>query len=152
MEIRITKGKNRNQLSCKRKDGTMTSLNLGPDIPNHDIAHYVVEKAFRLEQGFYGKLNAGMTIEELSNKENIKKFGPETWLSEIMARNLQSLGSEAANIEQFIDLIQWEVQQVDGLSVPNMNLTTIKKIKSDFEGLCNQWDALPENGVLRLIF
>ena len=99
MEIRITKGKNRNLLSCKRKDGTMTSLNLGPDIPNHDIAHYVVEKAFRLEQGFYGKLNAGMTIEELSNKENIKKFGPETWLSEIMARNLQSLGSEAANID-----------------------------------------------------
>ena len=107
MEIIITKGKNRNTLTCKRKDGTLTSVNLGPNIPNHDIAHYVVEKEFKLENGFYGKVKSGMTIEELSDKEIIRNLDSETWLSEIMARNLQSIGSGAAKTEQFIELMNY---------------------------------------------
>ncbi len=87
MEIIIAKGKNRNMLTCKRENGTSTSVNLGPEIPNHDIAHYVVETRFNLRDGFYGKIQSGMTIQELSDKEVIKSLGAETWLSEIMARN-----------------------------------------------------------------
>ena len=152
MEIIITKGKNRNILTCKRKDRTQTSYNLGPNIPNHDIAHYVVEKQFNLQYGFYGKIKSGMTIEELSNKEIIKNLSSETWLSEIMARNLQSIGSGAAKIKQFIELINWEAQNVSGIRVPDMNLTDIKKMKFEFDKLCEKWDLTPENGELKLIF
>ena len=152
MEILITKGKNKNTLTCKRTDGTSTSLNLGPDIPNHDIAHYVVEKEFRLENGFYGKIKSGMTIEELSDKEIIKNLGAETWLSEIMARNLQSIGSGAAKTEQFIELINWEAQNISGIEVPDMNLTDIERMKSEFDKLCGKWNFIPENGQLKLNF
>jgi len=132
MEIIITKGKNRNILTCKRKNGSLTSVNLGPDLPNHDIAHYVVEKQFNLQNGFYGKIKSGMTIEGLSDKEIIKNLDSETWLSEIMARNLQSIGSGAGRIEQFIELINWEAQNIKGIQVPTMSLTEIKKMKMDF--------------------
>ena len=152
MEIIIVKGKNRNTLTCKRKDGTLTSFNLGPDIPNHDIAHYVVEKEFNLENGFYGKIKSGMAIEELSDKKIIENLGPETWLSEIMARNLQSIGSGAAKTEQFNELINWEAQYISGIKVPNMNLKDIEKMKSKFDELCKMWDSIPENGSLKLIF
>jgi len=152
MEILITKGKNKNTLTCKRNDGTFTTSTLGPDIPNHDIAHYVVEKEFNLENGFYGKIRSGMTIEELSNKEIIKKLDSETWLSEIMARNLQSISSGAVNPEQFIELIKWEAQNIDGIKVPNINLTDVKKIKAEFDQLCEKWNLIPENGDLKLIF
>ncbi|CAM1368450.1 hypothetical protein [Tenacibaculum xiamenense] len=152
MEIIIAKGKNRNTLTCKRKDGTFTKMNLGPDTPNHDIAHYVVEKEFNLKNGFYGKIKTGMTIEQLSDKEVIKNLGSETWLAEIMARNLQSIGSGAAKTEQFIELIHWEAQNINGIKVPNMNMTDIEKIKSEFDQLCKQWDLIPENGELKLIF
>ncbi len=152
MEIIIIKGRNRNTLTCKRKDGTLTSLNLGPDIPNHDIAHYEVEKEFNLENGFYGKIKSGMTIEELSDKEIIKNLGPEIWLSEIMTRNLQSIGSGAAKTEQFIELVNWEAQNINGIKVPNMNLTDIEKMKSEFGELCERWNLTPENGELKLIF
>lgn len=152
MEILITKGKNRNTLTCKRTDGTSTSLNLGPDIPNHDIAHYIVEKEFKLENGFYGKIKSGMTIEELSDKEIIKNLGAETWLSEIMARNLQSIGSGAAKTEQFIELINWEAQNISGIEVPDMNLTDIERMKSEFDKLCGKWNLIPENGQLKLNF
>jgi len=152
MKIIITKGKNRNILTCKRENGTLTSTNLGPDIPNHDIAHYVVEKQFKLENGFYGKIKSGMTIEELSDKEIIKQLDSETWLSEIMARNLQSIGSGAATTEQFIELIHWEAQNIKGIQVPHMNLTDIEKMKTDFDQLCDDWSMVPENGALKLIF
>ncbi|WP_378187553.1 hypothetical protein ACE939_04320 [Aquimarina sp. W85] len=152
MEIIITKGKNRNTLICKRNDETLTSVNLGPDIPHHDIAHYVVEKEFKLENGFYGKIKSGMTVEELSDKEIIQNLGSETWLSEIMARNLQSMGSGAIKIEQFIELIHWEAKTTDRVKVPNMNLTDIKRMKSEFDRLCKKWNSTPENGELTLVF
>ena len=152
MEIIITKGKNRNTLTCKRKNGTLTSVNLGPDIPNHDIAPYIIEKEFKLENGFYGKIKSGMTIEELSDKEIIRNLDSETWLSEIMARNLQSIVSGAVKTEQFIEIINWEAQNLSGIRVPNMNLRDIEKIKSKFDKLCEKWNLIPENGELKLIF
>lgn len=152
MEIIITKGKNRNTLTCRREDGSLTSVNLGPDIPFHDIAHYVIEREFKIKNGFYGKIKSGMTIQELSDKEIIKKLGPETWLSEIMARNLQSMGSGAAENQQFIELITWEVENTLGIKVPSMELVNIEKVKSEFEKLCKKWGSVPEGGKLKLIF
>lgn len=152
MEIRITKGKNRNTLTCIRLDKTSTSINLGPDIPNHDIAHYVVENTFKLENGFYGKIKLGMTIEELSDKEIIKNLDSETWLSEILARNLQSISSGAVKTEEFIELIHWEAKNINGIKIPNINLTDVKKMKTEFSLLCEKWDSIPENETLTLIF
>ncbi|WP_299901964.1 hypothetical protein [uncultured Aquimarina sp.] len=152
MEILITKGKNRNTLTCKRNDGTWTSINLGPDIPNHDLAHYVVEKEFDLQHGFYGKIKSGMTIEQLSDKEIIKTLEAETWLSEIMARNLQAIGSGASNTDQFIQLTEWEARNMDGISIPHMKLSQIEKMKIDFDQLCKQWDEIPQQGTLQLFF
>ncbi|WP_162897379.1 hypothetical protein [Aquimarina sp. AD1] len=139
-------------LTCIREDGTSTTINLGPDIPNHDIAHYVVEKKFHLRNGFYGKIQSGMTIQELSDKEVIKNLGAETWLSEIMARNLQSIGSGAAKTEEFIELINWEAKKIDGIKVPKMNLTDIEKIKENFDQLCKKWNLIPESDELILLF
>jgi len=152
MEIILTKGKSRNTLTCQRADGTSTGVNLGPNIPNHDIAHYIVEKAFQLQNGFFGKIKSGMTIAELSDKEIIKTLGPESWLAEILARNLQSIGSGAASVEQFIDLINWEANSIGGIEVPSMSLLDIEKMKANFDQLCEAWDLTPEHGVLKLTF
>ena len=152
MKITITKGKNRNILTCERKDGSKTSANIGANIPNHDIAHFVVESKFKLENGFYGKIKSGMTIAELSDKKVIKNLEPETWLSEIMARNLQSIGSGASNIEQYIELVNWEAKIINGIEMPNLNLTTVEEIKLAFDQLCEKWNSIPENSQLNLIF
>ncbi|APZ47417.1 hypothetical protein BW723_14485 [Polaribacter reichenbachii] len=152
MEIIITKGKNRSTLSCIRKDGSNTSQNLGPDFPNHDIAHFIVEKEFKLENGFYGKIKSGKTIAELSDKETIKTLGAETWLSEIMARNLQAVGSGAVNIDEYIEIVHWEAKSINGIKVPAMHLSDIKNMKQDFDQLCKDWNAMAENDQLRLNF
>jgi hypothetical protein len=151
MEIRIIKDNRRNILSCIRADGSITSTDLGPDFPNHDMAHFVVESYFGLKQGFYGMIKSGMTIEDLSNKEIIKTLGKESWLAEILTRNLQALGSGSSTIEEFISLVTWETNTMS-IQPPKMELSDVKKIKSDFDELCEQWTQLPDQDHLSFIF
>lgn len=142
----------RNWLRCTREDGSNTSVSLGPDIPYHDIAHYVVEKKFGLNDGFFGKIRSGMCIEELSDPEIIKTLGPESWLAEIMARNLQALGSKAVQPEQYLELTQWEAQNMKGVEVPDMTTKDIEAISTEYNRLCSDWDVLLENESLQLDF
>ncbi|EZH75373.1 hypothetical protein ATO12_00935 [Aquimarina atlantica] len=151
MEIHIIKNNRRNVLSCVREDGSTTSTDLGPDLPNHDMAHFVVESYFGLKQGFYGMIKSGMTIEELSNKEIIKTLGKESWLAEVLARNLQALGSGSSTIEEFISLVAWETNTMS-IQPPEMKLSDVKKIKSSFDELCTQWEKLSDQNRLSLMF
>jgi len=152
MEIILTKGKNRNTLTCKRQDGSITSINLGPNVPNHDLAHFIAEKKFKLKKGFFGNIKEGKTIAELSDSELIQNLSPETWLSEILARNLQSLRSGAVKIEQFTEIIKWESKKINGIKVPKMDFVDVSEMKQDFDNLCEKWNVIPENEEMKLLF
>jgi len=152
MDIILRKGSHRNTLTCIRTDGTVTRINLGPNIPHHDLAHYVVEKQLNLKQGFYGKIKSGMTIEQLSDKTIIKTLDGETWLSEIMTRHLQSLGANTIKVEEFVTLIHWETQTNKHTEAYKVDLNTAKVIKHEFETLCDTWDLLLDNETLELKF
>lgn len=152
MEIIFTKGKNRNTLTCKRQDGSITSVNLGSNVPNHDFAHFIAENKFKLEKGFFGNIKAGKTITELSDSELIQDLSPETWLSEILARNLQSLRSGAVEIEQFSEIIKWESEKIKGIKVPEINIEDVNGMKQDFGNLCEKWNLIRENEEMKLIF
>ncbi|MEE9364720.1 MAG: hypothetical protein V3U92_19130 [Cellulophaga sp.] len=153
MKIRITKGKIKNTLVCAREDGSSTSMDLGPSFPHHDIAHFVVESKFHLKNGFYGKIKSGMTIVELSDKTVIDKLDGEAWLAEILARNLQAISSKGATINQYIDLIKWEVENLKyQINIPKMTLEDVLEIKITFDKLCLEWDLLLENETLVLEF
>jgi len=62
VEIRITKKERRTVLSCVRADGSSTTADLGPGLPAHDLAHFVVERAFQLRQGFFGNVLRGESL------------------------------------------------------------------------------------------
>ncbi|SNR14662.1 hypothetical protein [Tenacibaculum jejuense] len=152
MEIIITKGKDRNTLTCQRENKTFTSYNLGPNLPNHDIAHYVIEKKFQFNKGFYGNIKSGMSIEELSDKEIIKNLEQEALLAEIMTRNLQAIGSGAAKIDDYISLVTWEANNLNNVQIPELNLKIIEELKIEFDHLCTQWEAISEGDQLKLSF
>ncbi|HYM34860.1 MAG TPA: hypothetical protein VET48_05645, partial [Steroidobacteraceae bacterium] len=98
MKIAITKKQNRNRLICTRDDGTYLMSDLGPKLPYHDLAHYVVESALRLRQGFYGKIASGYTMAQLGDKEVIKRLPTEDWQAEVLARALGSLHTGVCTI------------------------------------------------------
>lgn len=152
MEIILTKGKNRNTLTCIRQDGSDTSVNLGPNVPNHDFAHFITENIFKLEKGFFGNIKAGKSIAELSNSKLIQDLSPETWLSEILARNLQSLRSGGVEIEQFAEIIKWESKKINGIKVPEMSFEDVREMKQGFDNLCEKWSLICENKEMKLLF
>jgi hypothetical protein len=111
-----------------------------------------VENKFKLKEGFFGNIKASKTIAELSNTELIKDLSPETWLSEILARNLQSLGSSALEIEQFAEIVTWESEKINGIKVPKMNFEDVSEMKQDFDNLCEKWNLIRESQELKLLY
>lgn len=152
MQIIITKGESRNTLLCERADGSSAYADLGPSMPHHDLAHYVVELNFELREGFFGQIMSGRTIDELSDKEVIKSLGPQAWLAEVMARNLQSISSGAAMVVQYAKLVKWEAETLDGVISPEISREQVDETKARFDQLCADWEQVPVNGELTLEF
>lgn len=117
VDIRITKKGSRNVLSCARPDGTKASADLGPNLPHHDLAHFVVERAFGLNDGFFGNIARGYTPAQLSDKDTIRSLGAAPYRAEILARALGSLHTGACSPEQFEELVNAELSS---LGLPSM--------------------------------
>jgi hypothetical protein len=112
MEVRLTKNERRHKLTCLRSDGSQTTANLGPGLPYHDLAHFVVEERFRIQRGFFGNIAAGYSIESLSDKDVIMTLGSESWTAEVLARAVGSLATGACSAEQFSVLVNEELNQM----------------------------------------
>lgn len=152
MLIRLTKQGSRNKLTCVRADGTFTQVDLGPRLPYHDLAHYVAEKMLKLERGFYGNIRDGFSIEQLSDKDVIRTLEPESMVAEIIARNVQLLGSGTSDAAEFVHLVAEEMQHQRHNSYPELNTGIIDLLKSHYLQLVQEWDALPEGQTLELVF
>lgn len=148
MEIKITKKNNRNLLTCVRPNGVIMQSNLGPKLPFHDIAHFVVENTLNLSCGFYGNILKGYSVEQLSDKKIIKTLPPQSWYAEITTRALQSLSSGACTIQQFPSLIETELQQFSINYNQNLNEEIISNMLNQYQQLIQEWHSLTEGQTL----
>jgi hypothetical protein len=152
MDVRLVKKERRNQLTCRRADGSRTTADLGPGLPYHDLAHYVVERKFRVRGGFFGNIAAGYSIEALSDKDVIKTLGSESWVAEILARALGSLSTGACTSEQFPLLVNEELAHWSIARMESLSAEVIGETLAEFQQLVAQYDALPVGGSLELVF
>lgn len=149
MTIRVVKKGNRNQLVCTRNDGSTDFTDLGPNLPFHDIAHYVAESHLNLQQGFYGNIAQGHSVQQLSDKHVIRTLPQEAMTAEIITRALQSLYGGSLTMEQFPELVaqeftQWSIR----FRVPDAK--TLTAMLRHYAELIVQWETLPEGGFLEL--
>lgn len=143
MIIRFTKKERRCQLTYQRQDGAMLVADLGPDLPGHDLAHFVMEQALGMKEGFYGNLYRGYTMEQLGDKHVIRQLPVETMMAEVATRALQSLAGEACTVEEFNDLINLELSGMLTDFRISLSPAEITQLKNDYQQLINQWNALP---------
>lgn len=150
MEIQLVKKESRNRLICKRKDGTMEVADLGPGLPLHDIAHYVVEKKLNIKRCFFGNIREGYPVSQLSQKETIQILPAESMVSEVVTRALQSLSSGACTIDQFKELIMQEIE-LQGIHY-SLHLTPgdIEDMLQEYQQLLKQWKELREGESIAL--
>ncbi len=151
MIIRITKKGSRNLLSCAREDGTTASADIGPNLPHHDLAHFVVERAFGLTDGFFGNVARGYTPLQLSNKDIILSLGAEPYRAEILARALGSLHTGACTPEQFNELVNAELSPL-GLSGMLIQPEVRDALLAEFNGHLATFGRLREGDSMTLDF
>ena len=152
MRIEIQKGNSRNLLRCIRRDNSTEVADLGPSLPYHDIAHFVVETEMSFYRGFYGNIQAGMSIAELNDKEVIKGLPGESWLAEIMTRNLQAIASGAAKAEDYIELVSWEISTMNGVEAVALHRGNIERMFERYLAYIKQWKKMAEGEVMVLEF
>jgi hypothetical protein len=150
MVIRITKKGSRNVMVCVRPDGSTVAADLGPSLPYHDLAHFVVERAFGLEDGFFGNIARGYTPAQLSDKNVILSLGPEPYRAEILARALGSLKTGACAPEQFEELVSAELSRLS-LSMC-IAADTRDAMMVEFKGLIDKCVGLMDGDSMTLLF
>lgn len=149
MQITFKKNPSRHQLICSRKDGTTTSIDLGPQLPYHDLAHYVIESYCKFDKGFFGHIKEGESLQEMNSTETIQNLDPQVMIAEVFTRNLQALGSGSSRAEDFIELIRWELTNQN---FPELSLEEVLEVKSKYLELCKQWEELETNDSISLNF
>ena len=152
MKITLTKKKDRNQLVCHRADGTTEISNIGPSLPHHDLAHFVVERHLGLTGGFFGNVARGYSMVELADKEVIQSLGAESWIAEIITRALGSLSTGACTPEQFSELVNTELALMSIPEVADLTANVATDMLSQFNELHAQYRALGEGATMELEF
>jgi hypothetical protein len=151
MNIKISKRGRRNEMRCVRMDGSYEVADLGPGLPHHDLAHFVVERRWNLRQGFYGNIADGHTFAQLSDKEVIKRLGAQSAQAEVLSRALGSLFTGACTEEQFAPLVNTELEQWQLPLVP-VNPAMVGSAATEFASVIARFNALHDGESLELQF
>lgn len=146
MRIRITKEHGGHRLICQRRNGTHTQSPIGPGLPAHDLAHFVVENELHLTQGFFGLIDEGYSIAQLGDKEVIRTLPGEALLAEVITRTLQGLGNGAVAQGDFLAAVEAETgQRVNGLT-----LEAVHRMLGAYTLLLNAWEQVADGAALEL--
>ena len=146
MRIRITKENGGHRLICTRRNGTRAQGPVGEGLPHHDLAHYAVEQELHLSQGFFGLINEGWTIAQLSDPTLISTLPDEALIAEVLTRNLQRLSNGAVAQHDFTSAVEVELPRV-----PNgLTGAVITRMLGTYVALLNAWENVPEGAALEL--
>jgi hypothetical protein len=151
VKIAIAKKTTRNRLTCTRADGTCEHADLGPALPHHDLAHFVVERRLGLKQGFFGRIARGYSVAQLSDKEVIKSSPAESLVAEVAARALQSLSSGACTSSGFLELVNTELAHWS-IAPLNVEIEAVEGMRAEFEALLGSYSALRPGDTMCLEF
>lgn len=155
MEIRFTKRKEvKHVISCKRKDGSETWMNISSFFVLHDLCHFAVENNLKWKKAFYGMLASGTDINnfELPKEQRTFQLTDEAIQAEHLV-NLFVIEYNQGRFENFRTTIE-NVYKQNGQNEepPVLSDETIEEIRNSFEGLVTQWNGIEEGNTMSLIF
>lgn len=163
MEIRFvrTQGQ-RDRVYVRRANGTETSWafpTYGDMVP-HDLVHLVVEAAFGLATGFWGRVDAGVDVARINAEANrrggadkYQGFG-EDLRGLLTAEALAGVAWSDPNFtaSELLETMTRQCQQA-GLTPPSsLTLERVLRVRAVLERLRPRWKSLVPKGTLLLHF
>ncbi|MEM7077196.1 MAG: hypothetical protein AAF513_01085 [Pseudomonadota bacterium] len=152
MKVSIRNKGDRYQLSCYRPDGSITTGDVGPTLPCHDLAHFVAETHFEIREGFYGNVLGGRSVAQLNDEQVIRSLGADAWRSEVLARAITSLHSGACDSEHCQTLVNTELAAMGIAPMETLSARVARELLESFQGHLARFEAMGEGGSLELDF
>ena len=142
-----------------REDGSSTSGEIGPPQgygPVHDLAHYVVEQALGLSEGFLGLVAAGWAIRDFEVKGTARRLPDEAALAECAAGELsrQEMMGQYSTAEEFAWALGMAMAQMErpGAPVPAISEDAFAAMRDELAALRERWLAVRPGAMLELEF
>ena len=147
----------RDRIYVKRSNGTEVSWvfpTFGNYIP-HDLVHLVVEAAFGLCNGFWGRVDAGIDVARINADANriggvnkYASFGPD---------QADLYAAEALAATRWGDSTLTDSDLLASIAAANakrarVTLERIELVRRTLDGLCARWIELLPKGALRIEF
>ncbi|MEO8588731.1 MAG: hypothetical protein ABI432_05130 [Flavobacteriales bacterium] len=142
--MRIIKDHGSHRLICTRRNGTHTQGELGPGLPYHDLAHYVVEHDLNMGQVFFGLINEGYSMEQLGDAATIRTLPRQALEAEVLTRNLQGLSNGAVAQHDFIASVEAELARAP----KGLTDDVITRMLARYIELLNLWEQVAEGAAL----
>jgi hypothetical protein len=161
MRVRFVRNQGqRDRVYVQRSNGSevwWSFPSYGADLP-HDLVHMVVESAFQIPDGFWGRVDAGVDpsrvnadANRIGGKGKYAGFGDDLrglYLAEALANLWWSL-AELSDEERF-ERLTGECRKQE-LAVPqSVGLEAIRNVRSRLDDLRARWRALGTEGTLEL--
>ena len=147
------------QLVLVREDGSFSAGDIGPHAgygPAHDLAHYVVESALGLSEGFLGLVASGWDIKDFEIKGAAALLPPEALFAESAAGQLSNehmMGqpSTAADFNWSMGATLARMNRPDFVP-PTFDDELLDSIRARLLELHTQWFVVAPGGTLELEF
>lgn len=165
MDVEITKGQDQDFIEVRRHDGstaktTFPKRGLFP----HDAVHLVVESELQMETGFWGRVAAGSTPEDVGavaiaggHRSSSRALTPREDLVELVqAERLvecfeAELWSEPSSLDTFIGVLDAACCQ-SKVQSPKLSRQNIRNIRKELNALYNRWRRLRIGDTLALFW
>jgi hypothetical protein len=141
-----------------REDGSSTTGSIGPPGgygPVHDLAHYVVERALGLSEGFLGLVASGWDIRDFEQKGAARRLPAEAILAEVAAGEMsrQAMMWQWSSAEDYA----WAVETTVRKSQPECTLPAIthdmfEGMRAELLELRQRWNQVAPGETLELTF
>jgi hypothetical protein len=128
----------------------------------HDLAHYVVEKALRIEDGFWGSVAAGAVFPTMRHLAGRRKPKASERSSALLKTNARALVEAEVLVRIFNDTIEQghserspvlagrlrERLARPGKQPRRIGPTEVAEVYSTYKALRQDWERLPIEGIL----
>ena len=152
MDVSITKLHGRSRMICERSDGTRDVASLGPNLPFHDLAHFVAERRLRIRNGLFGHIARGYSTVQLSTPAVIRTLAPEALMAEVVARGVGALATGACTPEQYAPLVNEELVVLGMAPIDGLGPALASAMLDELRLLAQAYAELADGASLKLCF
>lgn len=147
MQVRFIKeSPERYRLECNRGDGSQTAASLEfRSYFKHDLMHFVVERAANLKDSFFGLVQMGKDLTELSPKairEATLTLPAEIQATEIVVAALQGLHKTEPDYEEVTHKIGEYLALLSLAPPPYLRPDFCAQVVAEHRSLLGRWEQL----------